>query len=290
MAERSAPQPLILLPTASADAPKWSRVGAVALAGFLLGLLTPRLLGLELGPSPPEDLRAVVSSSASVARPLAPSASADALPSSLPASTMEAVTVARGVISECRDRSGDAIAGTSCDAPDFDALVQPALASLARCSGASGVSAHLTINLEADFVHHSLRAPRTQPRPTSLPGASFRTLLGCAEAALKGVSIDALGHQHSRYSVTYGLTLTSPAAMSAPGASASPAASATETSMGSAVVVWNSCLVRESPKTGAVVGKVTKGDKLTLLEQQADWYRVRAGATSGWVFGEAIGK
>jgi hypothetical protein len=58
----------IEIPSPSADQPVWSRVGLVAVAGFVFGIAWPRFVGIKLGPAVPADLRAQVESSAASRR------------------------------------------------------------------------------------------------------------------------------------------------------------------------------------------------------------------------------
>jgi hypothetical protein len=58
--------PLVLIPTKAQDQPSWARVGVIALAGFLIGIAWPRVVGVRLGPSLPEGTAASAVAMASV--------------------------------------------------------------------------------------------------------------------------------------------------------------------------------------------------------------------------------
>jgi uncharacterized protein YgiM (DUF1202 family) len=96
------------------------------------------------------------------------------------------------------------------------------------------------------------------------------------------------------YSVRFGegaTTASAPSTAIAPeklSASASALAPATADA-NSAIIAWDSALVRESPKSGAIVERLLKGAKVKVLGHDGSWYHVQYGTIHGWVFREAIG-
>jgi len=58
---------------------------------------------------------------------------------------------------------------------------------------------------------------------------------------------------------------------------------------GMATVVWDIVLVRDAPKTGAVVGRIMRGSRVKVVAHQGEWYRVAFGTTEGWVYRGTIG-
>jgi hypothetical protein len=58
-------------------------------------------------------------------------------------------------------------------------------------------------------------------------------------------------------------------------------------------VVWEVAIVRDTPKTGQVVGRLQRGTKVRVGVMQDGWYRVRYGSgftSEGWVYRGSIGK
>src|SRR5512132_2265378 len=78
------------IPRPGSEHPAWSRVGAIGLAGFLIGIAWPRIAGVRIGPSVPGDLRAQIEATATPAGSAAPRPAAGA-PSGTPAASGSAV-------------------------------------------------------------------------------------------------------------------------------------------------------------------------------------------------------
>ncbi len=55
-------------------------------------------------------------------------------------------------------------------------------------------------------------------------------------------------------------------------------------------VVWDHVVVRATPRHGAVVGQLVRGERVTLGARVSGWFEVRSPAVSGWVFGAAVGR
>jgi hypothetical protein len=54
MARPTAEGPVVEMPSLAADTPSWTRVGIIAVIGFVAGVAWPRLAGVRLGPSLPD--------------------------------------------------------------------------------------------------------------------------------------------------------------------------------------------------------------------------------------------
>ena len=65
------------IPKAGDDRPAWSKVGIIGVAGFVIGVVWPRLAGVHLGPNPPNDVHSPADSPSSEATAAAADAAAD---------------------------------------------------------------------------------------------------------------------------------------------------------------------------------------------------------------------
>ena len=104
--------------------------------------------------------------------------------------------------------------------------------------------------------------------------------------------MDAVPHDNPKYSIAYSVTFGG-----APGApasaSATPSAARAGGDEGSAQVVWEVAIVRDSPKTGKVITRLQRGAELRLGTPKDGWYPVKFGdgfSSDGWVYRGAIGR
>jgi hypothetical protein len=291
-------------------------VGVIAVVGFALGIVWPKVAGLELGPAPPGDKSAV-------SAPLAKTGAAPA-PSALAARPAdgEAVTVGVGepVIAKCRSGKAEA---RSCDRVAFDEVLAPPLRQLAACPAARGHEGKLSVGFEVDFGKAQLRVQRG--KSSTLPAEPAEGVMKCLEANLASVSLAKLRHDHARYTVFFSLQFApAKAAAGAAGAKGAAEAPAAKGSAGAtpadappapagdgatarapqamnvrpnegepAEVRRGPYVVRDAPsRSGETVGRIAVGGKVTVVEHKGDWYRVRFGPDDkeGWVFREALGR
>lgn len=63
-------------------------------------------------------------------------------------------------------------------------------------------------------------------------------------------------------------------------------------SLGNATVTWSVAIVRDAPRTGAIVGRLVQGTAVELVDRRGGWHAIRWGGGShvGWTFREAIGQ
>jgi SH3 domain-containing protein len=301
----STPSPRIDSPPTGADQPAWAKVGLIAVVGFALGIVWPKVAGLELGPAPPGESKAAASARAA-------KAGAEPAASALAARAAEAEPVTLGVgegaIAKCRNLKGDS---RPCDKVAFDEVLAAPLRQLASCPAARGGQGKLSVGFEVDFARAQLHVQRG--KSSTLPGEAAEGVMKCLEANLSSISLAKVRHDHAKYTVFYALTFApppkpAPEAAAAPGApsaqaQAPAAASAASPSPPEAMNVRSneaSAEVKRGPyvvrdaasRSGEAVGRVAVGDKLTVIERKGDWYRVRFGTSDkeGWVFRDALGR
>src|ERR1700689_3024999 len=123
MSLRKADGPLaVQVPSPASDRPSWLGVGAIAAAGFLIGVAWARLAGVRPGPSVPEAASASASAgeppapgvATSVSAPVVLTAPAPGPGASPPAAAVAPaggvrVSVARGMVFACKTPSGDSL-------------------------------------------------------------------------------------------------------------------------------------------------------------------------------------
>jgi hypothetical protein len=306
----------IEIPEPGADRPVWSRVGLVAVAGFVLGVAWPRVAGVKLGPAVPADLRAQVEATAApVAAPAphAPSTSASAAAGTAgppdaasanadgeapPPSNQQMVVVGPGRILKCWDKKDKKL--DECEKLLFDPVANKRLHELAKCPSALGLAGKMNLGFEIDFSKKEVTVKRIK-KGTSLPSSTLSGIVQCAAREFANVSLEEVPHKHRHYSLEYGLTFYPPgkhpegAPATPAGAEPSdpePAAGSTTSeadASGSAVVAWDTALLRKEPKDGEVVARLVRGTKVKIVGKQSDWYKVESGTNSGWVYRGTIG-
>jgi hypothetical protein len=201
------------------------------------------------------------------------------------------ITVSHGTIFACKTADGDALKSGECGTvPGLDNVVMPRLRKLADCAEAAQASGKLHFVVKADFARNALAVELGHSPGLSAP----EPILACAKADFAGATPGSLPHDNPRYSLAYTVTFGSgsgsgASAVAAPSASASAARTATDTTQ----VVWDVALVRDSPKTGKVVGRLQRGAQLQIGPVKDGWYPIKFGegfASEGWVYRGAIGR
>jgi hypothetical protein len=208
------------------------------------------------------------------------------------------VTVGKSSLVRCQDPPGADLLPSKCGDPALDSVVVPKLEALGACAATTGVTGRLSITLDASFKSQTLRliaGPRSSiSRTGRRDDRAIEPILACARVALADLvkpPADSPPREHGRYVVSYPVTFASPAA-SAPTA---PSAVAQEKpASGSAMVQVDTAIVRDAPNTsGAPVGRLSRGTKITLVGTVGHWYHVKYGdneAQDGWIFRSNIGK
>jgi hypothetical protein len=187
----------------------------------------------------------------------------------------------------------------------MDEFVLPRLRRLTQCPTADGAVGKLNIVLSVDFdgnkVIPSIGRGTTVENPD--------TFLGCTQSAFQMPNLAGIEHAHPRYTVAYGLDFSAP-----PGTNANPGigaaatagtrlpgrtlAGAKESVAGTGTfvqgqVMWEVAIVRDTPRTGQVVGRVHRGMNVQVGRAQDGWYRIKFGpdfSSEGWIYRGAIGR
>ncbi len=298
------------IPAPAADQPVWSRVGIIGVVGFVVGMAWPRIAGVKIGPAVPADLRAQVEGSASPAHhppasasgaapsPTASGSSAgpapDADPDAAPAPNQEMVVIGPGKITRCSDKKDEKI--EDCEKLLIDPIMVKRLRELARCPSALGLNGKVTIGFEVDFAKLEVGVKRRK-KGTSLPSSTVGGIVACAAHDFGNVSLAEVPHKHRRYTLEYALTFYGPgkhpeAVPTPDGGDAEPAAGSTtsaDDATGTAVVAWDTALLRKEPKDGEVVARLVRGTKVKIAGKQGDWYKIESGSKTGWVYRGTIG-
>jgi hypothetical protein len=282
-------------------------VGIIAAVGFVLGIAWPRLTSTRIAPHPPGE---GASSAAAVSSQSAPQAANSGEPAGAPKAgvgTLAAgsaaaaasaapsdarIAVGHGTILHCRDEAEETT--EDCGALEFDPVAVPRIKALAQCPGGAKASGKLSIGFDIDFRRKEVRV--MSGKSTTLPKEKAEALIKCADTAFDKVSLAEVPHKHRRYLVFYTATLSGTDKPAEPAtekpATEGPAVGTTTSespASGMATVVWDVVLVRDAPKTGAVVGRIMRGSRVKVLAHQGEWYRVAFGTTEGWVYRGTIG-
>lgn len=294
------------IPRPGADQPAWSRVGIIAVAGFVIGIAWPKLAGVKVGPSVPGDLAAKVEATATPAGSAAPPSSAAppvaAGPSAaasagadIPAN-QELVVVGAGKIVRCSDKKDKHV--DDCEKLQFDPIAVKKLKELAKCPSAIGLSGKMTIGFEVNFEKKEVQVQKAKKGSTTLPSTTVNGILQCGAREFANVSLDEVPHKFRRYTLSYALTFYPPGKhpeeaedgkQSEDGGGAAGSTTDETEATGNAVVSVDAAPLRKEPKGKEKVGRLVRGTKVKILARQNDWYKVDSGSSVGWVYRSAIG-
>lgn len=286
------------VPTAKQDRALTSKVGIVAVVGFAVGIIWPRLLGVTPGPDVPTGATPPSSAAVKGAIPAPSPSGAAAEPEAAPGeeepaangdapTNKQTVVVADGRVDGCRNKKNDKL--DDCGKLAFDKHAKPRLAELARCPAVIGLDGSLSLQLTLNFEKNDLTIDG-EKKKSGLPTDTVRGIVGCAYKELKGVELEKVPHTHLKYTLVYDLAFYSPGkAPPEPGA-ADAEGSQEEAGLGRATVSWEKALVRETPDEGKIVARLPQGTRVKLVEQKGDWFRIESTKAKGWVYRQAIGK
>lgn len=283
-------RPDIQIPGVDGEKLPLGRVGIVAFAGFMLGIVWPRLAGIELVPSAPVSEPEQPAPAVSPSEPQAPPPTPAGDPAEVPApkEPEERILIGKMQVTSCQDAEGRNV--KSCDEPDWSRLSTPRLLALRDCDGAEGLSrGTLSLGVDLDFKKNKVGSTK-RGRSTTIARSRAEKLLGCAENEFATVSLEGIEHKHPKYTVYYALDFL-PAADEEAAAGAEEPEEAVAAS-GRATVGWEVALIREAPERDSkIVARILGGTRVAVTRRQGDWYRVKydAKGREGWVFRTAIG-
>jgi len=302
------PKLAVQIPRPADEQPAWSRVGIVGVAGFVLGIAWPRLAGVQIGPSVPGDYHAAdvgsAQPSAAAAPPSsgpAPSSDASGAASAEPSpANRESVTIGAGRIVKCSDKGKKV---DECGKLQFDPIALPKLKELEKCPATLGLSGKVGVGFDIDFEKKEVHV--TKGKKTSVPASTVQGILQCAARDFANISLEEVPHKFRKYTVMYALTFYPPGkgpdaekadkdkgdkGDKAEGDEDSAGATTSESeASGTAIVSWDTALLRKDPKDGDVVARIVRGTKVKIVGRQNDWYKIESGSKNGWVYRGAIG-
>ena len=253
------------------------RVGIIALLGFGIGVVWPRLAGVSLVPEPPVE-HSVPAEPSEVRN--GATAPAEAPPRTLAAKDRLAIGPAK--ITSCRDQAGQKV--DSCGTLEIDALLHPTLLALTACPAASGAFGTLSLGLELDLAKGKIDGVQSG-RSTTLPASVTKEILRCAQAGFALVSPARVKGSQASYTVYYVLEFKTPEEALESESDVTPAS-------GKGTVRWQTALIRKEPaRDGEVLARLLTGSEVIVTGRQGDWYRVKydTQGREGWVHGAALG-
>lgn len=274
------------VPSPDRDRPAWGKVGAIAVVGFIVGVAWPKLAGVKLGPAAPSDT--IAANSADIPQAVVTQPMTSVVPTqtaSSPPPSAVIVTVGRGVMLSCKTEDGESLKGKECGpVPAFDGIAQPRLRKIASLPALKDAKGKLSVVIALDFKSKKV-AVDVGKSSTVKDEGSIRSFL---KEQFQDVSLGPIQHDQEKYTMSYTLNVGD-----APAASTGTPSSGTgaPSSDGQAEIVWDVAIVRDAPHTGAVVGRLPRGSKVTLGTSQNGWYKITYGSgQEGWLYRGAVGK
>lgn len=265
-------------------------MGAIAAAGFAIGIIWPWLAGVKLVPSPPMDEVAETPSASAQASAAPPAASAhapaEASTDIVERTRDETVNIGELQVFGCKDGKDRKL--KDCDKVAFDALARGRLSALATCDAAKGAKDTLSIGFELDFGQKVI-VDIFSGKSSTFTKEKSKELVDCARKEFESVRLDDIDHEHERYTVFYFVEFVPPGTVTR--APADTGSEETSEASGLATVGWDVAVVREEPETGKVLTRLRFGTRVVVTARRGKWYRVKydAKGTLGWVHRNALG-
>ena len=290
-------QPLkIEVPNQKQETLRFGRVGLIVTAGFLIGIIWPRLAGFKLVPSVPS--QPAESNSADLTgapgegkgtTPALPPPAAEPEPSA--AAALDRLQISEPQFLACKENGKKH--KEECDQIEFDRLARPHIQALAACAGADKLSGVLSLGFDLDFASQVVKSVKSG-KSTTFTESETESLIACEKKEFSNVSLVGIAHKNEAYSIFYKVEFPKAPAdkgEAAPQAGEVTPADVTEAS-GHATVAWDVALVRSSAsRDGTVVARVLQGTRISVTGRRGDWYRIKydVKGSVGWVYRTAIG-
>lgn len=280
----------IEVPSSGQDRPRFARVGIIAVVGFAIGIIWPRLAGMRLVPTPPTHQKqapaAVASSAAPPVQP-APAPAKLAKQRARAEDRAALVEVKQAQVLSCRDDQDHR--HSSCDAVDFDRVARARLQALASCPTAATAHGTLSVGFTLDFDKEKI-VDFEVGKSTTVPVAEAQRLLECAKQQFADATLNGIDHKYARYTVFYFVDFLAPKKKASADAGAAPL-SGVEPASGQATVSWPVALIRQAPRDGKIVARIMRGTRVLVIGKKNNWYQVKYGTSGnqGWVYRTAIG-
>ncbi len=286
------------IPKGQADDPSWVRIGAIAVVGFVVGVAWPKLAGVRVGPSAPAEAVAARAAAQNPQAAAAPETSAAPAAAQAPSAAVNApgpnanpnapeIVVKNGILLGCKTEDGQNLRGLACGTISFDGIAQPHIKKLAQCAAAQGAEGKFGVVFNLDFSSKKTRF--SVGHSSTVKDAEG--LVSCLKTEFESVSLSAVTHEHPTYSILYNTTFLPHGTSSAEKTSR---AEPTPSGNGDAArIVWEVAIVRDKPRTGQVVARLSRGANVHVGTGQDGWYQVKYGdsfASEGWLYRGAIGK
>ncbi|MDJ0766709.1 MAG: SH3 domain-containing protein [Myxococcota bacterium] len=193
-----------------------------------------------------------------------------------------------GFYLKCWDRDGKEIPGTRCDRLRIlEKRFSTRLYVVDDCKKKQSnpdATGKLSLGVEVDFEKKSLSF--WNGASSDIEGAA--DIATCLRTALNGLPIHGFIPKYERYRIFFSVLF----GISKDRASQKkPDKQPTKLRKGKMVdVVKNHVRVRESPKDGRIIGKISSGSQVKLLQKKGDWCRViTPNNNEGWMICDALG-
>ncbi|MDD5310111.1 MAG: SH3 domain-containing protein [Deltaproteobacteria bacterium] len=229
----------------------------------------------------------------------------DALPEVAPGKTPDGVAVdGAAFYLKCWDAEGVEHPGEECDKlAVLDKRFATRLYVVDKCrakAGTENAKGKLSLGVEADF--QNLKVSYWNGASSTV--AKSGEIAGCLRTEMAGLPLGGIEHKYARYRMFFTVTFGSAAEVAradaqAAKAEAKPGAKPEAAKEGKTKappgkgrvvkVTKDKVRVRKTPKDGEVIGKISTGNEVRLLEQKSGWCHVMTpNSNDGWMTCDAL--
>ncbi len=192
---------------------------------------------------------------------------------------------------KCWDQDGNEHPSTSCDRlrileKRFSTRLYVVDKCKIRHAGAKA-EGKLSLGIEIDFNKMSLRF--WNGASSDLDSAD--KVATCLRSELNGLPISGISHKHARYRIFFTILFAKTTKKEQLNRSSADRPKPVGGKGRLVEVVQDRVRVRKSPKDGAIIGKISSGNQVRLIETQAGWCRVTTpNNNEGWMICDALKK